>query len=108
MASDFTSGPWDMEGIEKGAVEVAWTGLTGSGATLKLQVQGTGALWYDLDGYLRPVIGASGSLFLPVTTTIVFSKIQLVFSHGSVSAGTLTAVGISYIQRIDNQPIRDS
>lgn len=106
VTASFTSGTWDVDGAEKGLVELAWSGVTGSGS-VKLQATGSGAFWFDLDGTLRPITGTSGELGIPLTQPIVFTKVRLVFTAGTISAGTMTAIATAYFDRIDNQPMRD-
>jgi hypothetical protein len=106
MAASFDSGPCEVGGAEKGLIEVSWAGANGAG-TVKLQATGSGAFWFDLDGTLRPINSASGALGIPLPP-VVYTKVRVAYTAGTISEGTMTVFGTAYFDRIDNQPIRDS
>ena len=107
MATNFTSVPQDINGCTVWALEMSWTG-NNAVSTVHLEGSVSGVVWCNIENSTKSV---------PLSTTLDHELwdygrptglrfIRLVFTAGSNSAGTMTAVINKKLNRAGDFPGR--
>lgn len=83
--------PFDFRTFTNAAVQLNWAALTGTiDASVKLQVSNDNSSWVDKSGAVLNLSGADGSGMINLVGSVTEAYYRLVYTHGSVSGGTLT------------------
>lgn len=105
LASDFESPVWDVSAIAKGALEIAWADVNSTDSTFKLQGSVLGVSWVDVANSEIAIdsVGDGGYVY-DFTAGTGLNKLKLVYSHGTNSAGSMTAVTNNKVERNGDNP----
>jgi len=107
MAADFTSPLWDVKGMFTGCIELAWTGVNSATCSFKLQGSGTGAIWCDIrDAENLITATGTGDAIIELPFPRGFSYVRVLFTAGSNTAGSMTAVTVNKYDRSGDFPGR--
>lgn len=105
LASDFESPEWDVTGLAKGAIEIAWTGVDAIDSVFYLEGSVTGVVWRKISGTDVGIVETgSGDYIYALTDALGINKIRLAYIANSNSAGTMTAIANSKVERAGDNP----
>jgi len=92
-AVDNTAESFSVEDVNKGYLQVSWSGLSAVTAVLKLQSSVDGVFWDDVPTASITLDSAAGSKSMQLTE-VLYPRVRAVYTKNTESSGTFSSKAV--------------
>lgn len=106
LAADFTSNTYDVSGCYTSAFELSWAGVLTADSTIKVQGSISGVNWCDILNSSITLSAGSGCKFYEWPAPLGLTKLRIVYTANTNTAGSMSAITLSKFDRSGDNPGR--